>query len=113
VKLDTELWHSYFHALARGCSGALVSVEVARSPAGNGRAHPPRALRAIGYRQSEDLIRVDAGSWGRDGGLVRFFIPAPREIRVARAGHGPEILISDAAGTETLIRVFAPVGALR
>jgi hypothetical protein len=106
AELANEHWHSYFKAVAQARPGTLVSVEVARGSEARGRTREPRLLRAIGYRRSEDVVHVDAGGEARDGGVVRFFIPAPRNIRIADGGQGHEILVRDAAGTLTLIRLF-------
>lgn len=106
VELANEHWRSYFSAVARARPGTLVSVEVARGSEARGRTREPRLLRAIGYRRGEDIVHVDAGGEEHDGGIVRFFIPAPRSIRIADGGQGPEILVRDAAGTLTLIRLF-------
>ena len=107
VELAADQWDTYFQAIADTSAGALVSVEVARGSEARARTRAPRPLRSIGYRRSEDVVRVDAGGVLEEN-VVRFFISGPRNIRVADGGDGPEILVRDVAGTLTLIRLFNP-----
>jgi hypothetical protein len=107
LELQQERWPEYFEALG-GCSERMrVSLEVVdeRGRLDGPRRRPPE-LRAIGYDRGQDLLELATGA--HDGGLpgLRYFIAAPRQIRVERWGARIDLLIGDASGTRTLIRLF-------
>ncbi len=110
TELAMEHWSTYFQGLA-GAAGVRVSVEIL---GGSAPARPPlqaRGLRAIGYAEGEDALRIEADAGLRHRWPVRYFITNPRTIHVAESDHVAEIVVRDKAGVGTLIRLFLPADA--
>ncbi len=106
-QLSAERWPEYFAQLARGEEGVLVTVEVLGGRERIERApQRPRDLRAIGYCPRRDVLElaVDGHEAGVPG--LRYFISAPRQIHLEQADGRTEILVRDASGARTLIRLL-------
>lgn len=112
-ELKAERWPDCFEEIARSSEGVLVSVEVL---GGCGRLdrplQRPRDLQAIGYCPGRDMLELAAGGSGTGLAGLRYFISAPRQIHLEQSDARADILVQDASGTRTLIRLFNLPGPL-
>ena len=71
-------------------------------------AHPRRArpLKAIDYDPGADTLEIVTDGCITGDGTLRYFIAAPRRITVAESAGAGAILVEDAGGIRTLIRLF-------
>jgi len=97
-------WLEYFASPALGADGVLVAVAVIRDAS----AHPRRArpLKAIDYDPGADTLEIVTDGCITGDGTLRYFIAAPRRITVAESAGAGAILVEDAGGIRTLIRLF-------
>jgi hypothetical protein len=110
--LAADRWAEYFDALARRSGGLLVTIEVMSEELGDQTDVERLPLQAIGYDRKDDVLEVSVGGRSpRYPVVLRHFISSPQTISVeedsGRAGPGA-ILVTDATGVRTLIRLFEP-----
>ncbi len=103
VELDRSEWEPCFATLGR--ESMLVAVGL------SGRARSDdvelwRPLRDARYDAGQDLLVLDVGG-GSAGHSLRFFVAAPRRITIADDGAASVLVVADATGTETVVRLTA------
>lgn len=103
-------WHECLEDIARANHGAPVSVEVLGASDAGERVERRRALRGMSFRHAEDVLELCVGAQPSGAGALRYFIPAPRRMEVRREGERLEIVVWDALGTRTLIRLYGQPG---
>lgn len=97
-------WLQYFGSLSFDGEGVLVEVAVIRDELACRGA--VRALKAIDYDPSADMLEVVVDGCITGESALRYFIAAPRRIGVAQAPNAGTILVEDEGGIRTLIRLF-------
>jgi hypothetical protein len=97
-----EAWPSFFGALTACSEELLGTVTVVGSHA---PAYSRRPLREITYSSDEDVLALTVG-FPSGVGELRYFIRAPRRIRMAHNEGATELLVEEAGGTLTLICLF-------
>lgn len=102
-ELQAQEWAGYFGWVSFASSRMLAAVEVVGEEVGDAPERVWRPLRAIEYDAEEDLLTLAVG--GRDVRCLplRYFVSAPRVVRVTEATDSWTILVTDATGTRTLI----------
>jgi hypothetical protein len=111
VELDTERWTEYFDALAANLEGSTVTIEIMSDELGDQLDVERLPLQAIGYDSRDAKLELSLGGRDRRYPVVLWhFIDNPQTITVEQTGAlTPEaILVIDASGTRTLIRLFEP-----
>jgi Family of unknown function (DUF5335) len=110
-QLDAEKWAEYFDSIAPGIDGLLVTIEVMSEQLGDQLDVEQLPLQAIGYDPKDDVLEVAVGGRGiRYPVLLRHFISNPRTVSVEESSplSPTAILVTDASGVRTLIRLFEP-----
>ena len=110
-ELAADRWAEYFDALARRGDGLLVTIEVMSEQLGDQVDVERLPLQAIGYDRKDRVLEVAVGGRGvRYPVLLRHFISDPQSVSVEELGPlSPRaILVTDASGDKTLIRLFGP-----
>ncbi len=110
-ELAREQWAEYFDAIAPSIGGLLVTVEVMDDQLGDQVDVERMPLQTIGYDHKDDVVEVAVGGRGvRYPVVFRHFIAAPQTIAVEESAESDPsaILVTDAGGTRTLIRLFEP-----
>lgn len=111
--LVPERWAGFFDRLVASGSSSLVAVGVVRERAAEQREGTKRTLRAIGYDADRDVLELASGALDEtDAGVLRYFIHQPLAIAVEDLAQRGElwIVVSDATGVCTRIRLYAQVG---
>lgn len=111
-ELTAEKWVEYFDSIARNIDGHLVTIEVMSEELGDQTDVERLPLQAIGYDPKDNLLEVSVGGRGiRYPVVLRHFISDPQTISVEESGQlAPKaILVTDASGVRTLIRLFEPI----
>jgi hypothetical protein len=106
--LEAPRWAEYFSSIATG-ERYLASVGLLTGPAQSFPRTAWRPLRAIVYDAEQDVLEVAVAN-GTPNTSLRFFITAPRKVGVEESGAGRAIVVEDASGERTLIRL-CPDGA--
>jgi hypothetical protein len=110
-ELDAERWVEYFDSLAPSIDGLLVTIEVMSEQLGDQLDVERLPLQAIGYDPKDNVLEVAVGGRGvRYPILLRHFISSPQTVSVEESSPlSPRaILVTDASGVRTLIRLFEP-----
>lgn len=109
-ELDAGRWVEYFDSIAPNLDGLLVTIEILDERIGDQVEAERLPLQTIGYDPKDDMMEVAVGGRGlRYPVLLRHFISSPQTISVEESGSTPSaILVADASGERTLIRLFAP-----
>jgi Family of unknown function (DUF5335) len=100
-------WADYFGSIACQNGGVLATVEVLCEPLplqANGNRRRP--LREARYDLDADVLELLIGGSQATERSVRYFISAPRTVSVAEWEGGRAIVVQDASGARTLIRLF-------
>jgi hypothetical protein len=105
-KLPSSNWVEYFISIALSRDRWLATVELPPQPLNADDTEPGRRLHAIGYDPSADELEIRVGGGPRRSSPLRYFISAPRAITIDQFQHGRAILVDDASGVRTLIRLF-------
>jgi hypothetical protein len=110
--LAVEEWEGYFERLLAGGDAPLVSVEaIGEQTPGPCAVVPCRHLRAAAYDPAADVLELTVG--GQRAGdpiRVRHLISNPRSIKV-QVGDAPRpaaLVVDDASGARTQIRIYEP-----
>jgi len=110
-ELGAEKWMEYFDSLTPSVEGMLVTIEVMSEELGDQVDVERLPLQSIGYDPKDNMLEVAVG--GRGVGhpvLARHFISSPQTISIEGSGSltPTAILVTDASGVRTLIRLFEP-----
>jgi hypothetical protein len=106
-ELAAQEWGAYFASIAGTDELVLASVAVTRERS-NGWCEPLRPLHSIAYEAEEDMLKLAVGPHGSPLPVLRYFIAAPRRIEVTGTGNTTEIVVDDAGGMRTRIRLYGP-----
>jgi hypothetical protein len=112
VQLDAGRWAEYLDTLTRTLEGSLVTIEVMSEEIGDQIDVERLPLQAIGYDRKDDVLEVAVGGRSpRFPVVLRHLISSPRAISVEErdSSRPSAILVTDADGLCTLVRVFEPV----
>jgi hypothetical protein len=97
-------WLEYLESLA--CDDeVLVTLNVV-----DGELAAPRVvrhLRSIAYDRGADMLEIVADGCIVGDAALRYFIASPRRIKLAGPADAGAILVEDAEGVRTLIRLFS------
>jgi hypothetical protein len=97
-------WLDYFDSFSLPDGGVLVTVTVIH---GRSVEQPAaRNLKAIDYDPGSNVLEIVAAGCTAGDSTLRYFIAGPRRIAVADSDGTGAILVEDAAGIRTLIRLF-------
>jgi len=110
-ELSADTWAEYFDSLAPSLEGLLVTVELMSDELGDQTDIERLPLQTIGYDHKDDVLEVAVGGRGtRYPVVLRHFIASPRTIAIEDAGPPTPsaILVTDADGVRTLIRLSEP-----
>jgi hypothetical protein len=111
-ELKADRWVDYFSAIASSDDAPMVAVEVIRKRPGDQLNGAPRRLQSIGYDPEDGVLQITVGGRGAgDDVAVRHFISDPRRINIDESGplQPTAILVEDASGIRTRIRLFDPL----
>ena len=111
-ELKAEKWVEYFDSIARRIDGHLVTIEVMSEELGDQTDIERLPVQAIGYDPKDNMLEVSVGGRGvRYPVVLRHFISDPQTISIEESGQlAPKaILVTDASGVRTLIRLFEPI----
>jgi hypothetical protein len=110
-QLDSGRWADYFDSLAQQTEGMLATIELMSEQLGDQTDVERLPVQAISYDPKDDVLAVAVGGRGtRYPVVLRHFISSPKSISVQEL-PGPQpraILVTDATGARTLIRLFEP-----
>jgi len=112
LQLRAEGWPEYFRLLERESSYLSATVEVVRNSTLNGGA-ARRPVREIRYDARLRLLELAVGAAAEGELPVRYFVCDPRAIRVLELDEVIAILVEDARGVCTLIRLYPGWGSLQ
>jgi hypothetical protein len=110
-ELSAEKWVEYFESVARGIDGMLVTIEIMSDELGDQVDVARLPLQAIGYDPKDNVLEVTVGGRGAHYPvLMRHFISSPETVSVEESGplRPRAILVQDASGVRTLIRLLEP-----
>ena len=110
-ELGAESWMEYFDSIAPSIESLLVTIEVMSEALGDQLDVERLPLQTIGYDPKDNILEVAVGGRGvRYPVLLRHFISSPQTISVEESGplNPTAILVTDASGVRTLIRLFEP-----
>jgi hypothetical protein len=108
LKLCNEDWHEYFNSIALNRESLLATVAL---PVGRVNSRPDdrrRQLHSIRYDSTADEIEVVVAYGALGEAALRYFVSGPRSIIVQEFDHTKVIVVDDASGAQTLIRLFDP-----
>jgi Family of unknown function (DUF5335) len=109
-QLGAEKWVEYFDSVAPSIDGLLVTIEVMSEQLGDQVDVERLPLQAINYDPKDDVLEISVGGRSvRYPVLLRHFISSPQTISIEESGplSPSAILVTDAGGVRTLIRLFA------
>ena len=110
-ELGAERWAEYFDSIAHSIEGLLVTIEVMSEQLGDQIDVERLPLQTIGYDHKDNVLEVAVGGrTPRYPVVLRHFISSPQTITVEESGQATPsaILVTDASGDRTLIRLFKP-----
>jgi len=109
-ELSAETWGKYFESIAPDIEGLLVTVELMSEELGDQTDVERMPLQTIGYDHKDDVFEVAVGGRGTRYPVVLRHIYNPRTIGLEEAGPPTPsaILVTDADGVRTLIRLLEP-----
>jgi hypothetical protein len=109
--LDAGQWVEYFESIGPALDGSLVTIEVMDEQIGDQVEAERLPLQTIGYDPNDNVMEIAVGGRGlRYPVLLRHFISRPQTIAIEETGTvAPSaILVTDADGQRTLVRLFEP-----
>jgi uncharacterized protein DUF5335 len=110
-ELDAEKWKEYFDSISSSSAGRQVTIEVMSEQLGDQVDVERLPLQGISYSPRDGLLEVAVGGRGlRYPVLLQHFISSPQTISVEESSplSPSAILVTDASGVQTLIRLFEP-----
>jgi Family of unknown function (DUF5335) len=109
-ELAAEKWVEYFDSIAPGTDGLLVTIEVMSEELGDQVDVERLPLQAMNYDPKDNMLEISVGGRStRYPVVLRHFISSPQTISIEESGPlSPRaILVTDADGVRTLIRLFS------
>jgi hypothetical protein len=103
--LDRGDWARRLQTVARERAGAATTVELLPAP-GNGR-QAGLPLLSIGYDPAADTLEIAVGRGQARHPLLRYFLAGPRRLELGEDGRELRIVVEDAQGARTLVRIGA------
>jgi hypothetical protein len=110
-ELAAERWQEYFDSITPNIDGMLATIEVMSEQLGDQLDVQQLPLQAISYDPRDNMLEVAVGGRGaRYPVLLRHFISDPQTISTAESSslQPTAILVTDASGVRTLIRLSEP-----
>jgi len=110
-ELERADWPAYLDSIASSTEGMLVTVELMSEQLGDQTDVERLPVQAISYDPRDDVLEVAVGGRGtRYPVVLRHFVSSPTAISVEETPEGgpSAILVTDAGGVRTLIRLFEP-----
>jgi Family of unknown function (DUF5335) len=110
-ELDAAKWHEYFDTVTPVIEGKHVTIEVMDEQVGDQFDAERIPLEAISYDPKDDVLEVALGGRGtRFPVVLRHFISNPQTISVEEENSvtPTAVLVKDASGARTLIRLYEP-----
>jgi hypothetical protein len=99
-------WAAYFAALSALGAGARTTVQVLPDGSAEPQRSPTRwVLRDCRYDDGGDLLELTLLGTGVEHAELRCFVAEPRQICARESQLERSILVRDAAGVRTLVRV--------
>ena len=108
TELAAARWQEYFDSIAPNIAGMLATIEVMSEQLGDQVDVQQLPLQAISYDPKDHMLEIAVGGRGvRYPVLLRHFISDPQTISVEESSSlmPTAILVTDAGGVRTLIRV--------
>jgi len=112
VEVERSDWPRYFAALSGAAAGARTSIEVLTCAATEYSAAPDSSapqrgwsLHACTYDIAGEVIEVSLCDPGGGEPGLRFFVSRPREVLSLEGPLDRTVLIRDAAGVRTAVRM--------
>jgi hypothetical protein len=108
TELAADRWQEYFDSITPNIDGMLATIEVMSEELGDQIDVEQLPLQAISYDPKDNMLEVAVGGRGVSHPvLLRHFISNPRTISIEESSslRPTAILVTDAAGVRTLIRV--------
>jgi len=105
VELDTRDWDAYLGTIAGDGKSVTARITI---EAGGKRGESSAVgwpLLAIRYDANADELEVHVGRDASGGAGLRYFVSAPRAIRVHEDDGARTLIIDDAGGVHTLIHL--------
>lgn len=107
-ELAAESWQEYFDSITPNIDGMLTTIEVMSEQLGDQIDVQQLPLQAISYDPKDNTLEVAVGGRGvRFPVLLRHFISDPQTISIEESSSlmPMAILVTDAGGVRTLIRI--------
>jgi hypothetical protein len=107
-ELVAERWQEYFDSITPSIDRMVVTIEVMSEQLGDQLDVEQLPLQAINYDPKDNMLEVAVGGRGvRYPVLLRHFISDPQTISIEESGprRPTAILVTDASGVRTLIRL--------
>ncbi len=109
MNIDDPSWAQFFDAIARERDRFHAAVTHSPDAAGSAALALSRPLRWIAYNGFTDEIEVAVGRGLNDvsdGAVLRYFLSAPRVVRVEERHDAKLIHIEDGGGLRAMIHLF-------
>lgn len=110
-ELERADWSAYFDSIASNIEGMLATIELMGEQLGDQTDVERLPVQAIGYDPRDDVLEIAVGGRGtRYPVVLRHFVSKPTAISVEEPleGRPSAILVTDASGLRTLVRLFEP-----
>ncbi len=106
LNIDDPSFVQFFDSIARERERFLATVTHAPELAETAALALSRPLRWIAYNGFTDEIEVAVGRGRNEGAVLRYFLSAPRLVRVEDQRHAKLIHIEDGGGLRAMIHLF-------
>jgi hypothetical protein len=105
-RLEAGEWRCYLARLGGDGGRWYASVTLGSRPTPEGAELPTRLLHRVRYDADADEIEVRIGEAPAPACELRYFVSAPRAIRVEEHEAGKTIVVDDASGLPTMIHLY-------
>jgi hypothetical protein len=107
VELPEPEWRQYLKTVAVGAAGAPTTLQAAPAevPYRPSRSPTPHPLRDISYAPDRRVFEVAIGGSDAGGAWLRYTVSAPRRLLAYERRDRIALLITDAGGGRTLVRI--------
>jgi hypothetical protein len=110
-ELGADRWVGYFDSLTPSIEGSLATIEIMSDELGDQTDVERLPLQAITYDHNDNALEISVGGRGpRYPVQLQHFISSPQTISIEGSDETRPraILVTDAEGVSTLIRLFEP-----